>query len=148
VEGKLKKLNSGGIVLNVIILLAAIFLLVTGNYKRMSDGFFVKRTVILVTVIILQVWLIKRARRIYFDNEKVYFKSPITGKLKEIINIEDVVSFESTGVSSNTFFYFMLKYNVDGEARWKIFIPNLINREIFYQLVFSHKAFKKEDGLI
>lgn len=144
-EEKLKRLNSGGIIFNIIILIIPVIVLAIGAYDQMTTFIFIRFIFINAGLIVLEIWIIKRARRIYFDSEKVYFKSPFTGKYKEIINISDVISFESTGVHSSAFFYFMLKYSVDGERRWKIFIPNTDNRETFYQLVLSSKAFKKED---
>ena len=130
------RLNSyGTFVVYVIILLGAIFLLAIGDYRYMKWDSIFERTAWLLVIIAFEIWAIRRARLILFDDDKVYFKSFITNKNLEIVLFRDVVSFERTIVNSGAIFYYRLVYKVNGKARTKVFIPNEETKFRFKELV-------------
>jgi len=89
----------------------------------------------LLVVIEFEIWAIRRARLILFDDDIVYFRSFITNKNLEIISFSDVVSFERTMVNSGAIFYYRLVYKVNDRVRTKVFIPNDETEFRFKELV-------------
>ena len=130
------RLNSyGPFVVYVFILLGAIFLLAIGDYREMEWDMIFERITGLLVVIAFEIWAIRRARLILFDDDKVYFRSFITNKNLEVISFRDVVSFERTMVNSGAIFYYRLVYKVNDRVRTKVFIPNDETEFRFKELV-------------
>jgi len=130
------RLNSyGPFVVYVFILLGAIFIIAIGDYRHMEWDLMFESNAMLLVVIEFEIWAIRRARLILFDDDIVYFRSFITNKNLEIISFSDVVSFERTMVNSGAIFYYRLVYKVNDRVRTKVFIPNDETEFRFKELV-------------
>ena len=130
------RLNSyGTFVVYVFILLGAIFVIAIGDYRHMEWDLMFESNAMLLVVIVFEIWVIRRARKILFDDDKVYFRSFITNKNLEIISFRDVESFERTMVNSGAIFYYRLVYKVNGKVRTKVFIPSDETKFRFKELV-------------
>ena len=130
------RLNSyGPFVVYVFILLGAIFIIAIGDYRHMEWDLMFESNAMLLVVIEFEIWAIRRARLILFDDDIVYFRSFITNKNLEIISFRDVVSFERTMVNSGAIFYYRLVYKVNDRVRTKVFIPNDETKFRFKELV-------------